>query len=61
MIDDNKTNGYYVVNWYGTPHKFQKDTDGFQAGDVVFNTTYINSIQQYIHCYVVIYCKLIPG
>ena len=42
MIDDNKTNGYYVVNWYGTPHKFQKDTDGFQAGDAVYNATNLN-------------------
>ena len=32
---DNKTNGYYVVKWDGTPREFQEDTERFQAGDVV--------------------------
>ena len=29
MIDDNKIDGYYVVNWDRPLHKFQEDTDVF--------------------------------
>ena len=35
MIDDNKIDGYYVVNWDRLLHKFQEDTDVFRSGNVV--------------------------
>ena len=35
MTDENKTHGCYIIKWYRPPHKFQEDTDIFQAGGVV--------------------------
>ena len=43
------THGYYIVKWERTPQKLQEDTEIFQAGDVVCNTTYLNPIQQSHH------------
>ena len=51
MTDDNKTHEYYIVKWDRPPHELQEETDIFQAGDVVYNARYINSIQQAHHCY----------
>ena len=54
MTDGNKTDGSYVVKWYGTLHELQKDADGFQVDDVVCNDTQLNPIQQARHWYTLI-------
>ena len=51
MIDDNKTHIFYIVKWDRPLHELQEDTDIFQAGDVVCNSTYLNPIQQAHHWY----------
>ena len=51
ITDDNKTHGYYIVQWDRTLHKLQEDTDIFHAGDVVCNATYTNLMQQAHHWY----------
>ena len=48
---NNKTHGYYIVKWERTPDELQEDTDIFQAGDIVCNATYVNTIQQANHWY----------
>ena len=39
MKDDNKTHGYYIVNWERPPHELQGGTDIFKSGDSVCNAT----------------------
>ena len=51
MKDNNKTHGYYIVNWDRPPHELQEDTDIFQAVYLVLNSTYLNPIQQSHHWY----------
>ena len=49
MTDDKKKHGYYNVKWDRPPHILQEDTEIFQAGDAVCNSTYLNPIQQSHH------------
>ena len=49
MRDDNKTHGYYIVNWDRPPHEFQEDTDIFKAGNLFYNATYLNIIHEAHH------------
>ena len=51
MADDKKTHVYYIVKWDRPLHKFQEDTDIFQAGDLICNATYLDPIQQAHHWY----------
>ena len=51
ITDVNKIDWYYVVKWYRPPHKCQEDTDGFQAGDAVYNATNLNKNEQAHHWY----------
>ena len=51
MLDNKNTRGYYIVKWYRPPHKLQEDTDIFHEGDVVFNATYLNTVQKSHHWY----------
>ena len=51
MTDDNRTHGYYIVKWDRPPYELQEDTEIFQAGDVVCNATYLDTIQQPHHWY----------
>ena len=51
MMEENKTYWYSIIKWDRPPHKLQKDTDIFQAGDVVCTSTYLNPIQQAHHRY----------
>ena len=51
MTENIKTHESYIVKWDIPPHKLQEGTDIFQAGDVVCNATYLNSIQQAHHWY----------
>ena len=39
MKDNNKTYGCYIAKWARPLHKFQEDTDIFQAGELVSNAT----------------------
>ena len=59
MTDNNKTHGYYIVQWDIPPHEFKERTDIFQAGDVVCNAIYINTIKQAHHWYTQITIKTI--